>query len=112
MNRLFSLTLPPVLTAYEYDHRSPNSPKGGKSKGAKLVSTKPPATTGIIRPRKTPLGSKEFRPLHVYATERELSAIVCTVIQGYNQNAIMNSHLQQSQFHSSFIEIALNMYQI
>lgn len=45
-----------VLTAYEYDHRSPNSPKGGKSKGAKLVSTKPPATTGIIRPRKTPLG--------------------------------------------------------
>ncbi|XP_056016112.1 sperm-associated antigen 17-like isoform X11 [Ostrea edulis] len=45
-----------VLTAYEYDHRSPNSPKGGKSNGAKLVSTKPPATTGIIRPRKTPLG--------------------------------------------------------
>nr|XP_022292317.1 sperm-associated antigen 17-like isoform X8 [Crassostrea virginica] len=45
-----------VLTAYEYDHRSPNSPKGGKSKGAKLVSTRPPATTGIIRPRKTPLG--------------------------------------------------------
>ncbi|XP_061176448.1 sperm-associated antigen 17-like isoform X2 [Saccostrea echinata] len=45
-----------VLTAYEYDHRSPNSPKGGKSKGAKLISTKPPATTGIIRPRKTPLG--------------------------------------------------------
>ena len=56
----FSLTLSPVLTAYEYDHRSPNSPKGGKSKGAKLVSTRPPATTGIIRPRKTPLGSKSL----------------------------------------------------
>lgn len=76
MNHLFTLTLPPVLTAYEYDHRSPNSPKGGKSKGAKLVSTKPPATTGIIRPRKTPLGSKEFRTLYVFATERERERVI------------------------------------
>lgn len=41
-----------VLTAYEFDNRSANSPRGGKSPGARLMSTKPPSTTGIIRPRK------------------------------------------------------------
>ncbi|KAL4233859.1 Sperm-associated antigen 17 [Mactra antiquata] len=43
----------PVLTAHEYDNRAPNSPKGGKSPGARLISTKPPSNTGIIRPRKS-----------------------------------------------------------
>ncbi|XP_021376816.1 sperm-associated antigen 17-like isoform X5 [Mizuhopecten yessoensis] len=43
-----------VLTADAYDSRSPNSPQGGKSPGTRLVSTRPPQSTGIIRPRKTP----------------------------------------------------------
>lgn len=42
-----------VLTAHEHDNRGPNSPQGGKSPGARLVSTKPPSNTGIIRPRKS-----------------------------------------------------------
>ncbi|XP_041352537.1 sperm-associated antigen 17-like isoform X2 [Gigantopelta aegis] len=41
-----------VLTGYDYDNRSPDSPMGGKSPGTRLVSTKPPSTTGIIRPRR------------------------------------------------------------
>ncbi|XP_033741247.1 sperm-associated antigen 17-like isoform X1 [Pecten maximus] len=43
-----------VLTADAYDNRSPNSPQGGKSPGTRLVSTRPPQSTGIIRPRKNP----------------------------------------------------------
>ena len=31
-----------VLTAYEYDNRSPESPEGGKSPGVRMVSTKGP----------------------------------------------------------------------
>lgn len=43
-----------VLTAHAYDNRNPNHPQGGKSPGTRLVSTKPPSTTGIIRPRREP----------------------------------------------------------
>ncbi|XP_076077508.1 sperm-associated antigen 17-like isoform X7 [Mytilus galloprovincialis] len=44
-----------ILTAYEFENREPNSPKGGKSPGTKLVSLKPPASSGIIRPRRDQL---------------------------------------------------------
>ena len=33
-----------------------DSPKGGKSAGVKIVSTKPPGGQGIIRPRKEMIG--------------------------------------------------------
>ncbi|KAJ8314693.1 hypothetical protein KUTeg_006843 [Tegillarca granosa] len=39
---------------HAYDNRNPNHPQGGKSPGTRLVSTKPPSTTGIIRPRREP----------------------------------------------------------
>ncbi|XP_052809835.1 sperm-associated antigen 17-like isoform X5 [Mya arenaria] len=41
-----------VLVAHEFDNRGMSSPQGGKSPGARLISTKPPSTTGIIRPRR------------------------------------------------------------
>ncbi|KAL3882261.1 hypothetical protein ACJMK2_028623 [Sinanodonta woodiana] len=53
---LLTLTDVPVLTAAEYENRGPNSPKGGKSAGTRLVSTAPPANRGIIRPRKSMKG--------------------------------------------------------
>ncbi|XP_067675915.1 sperm-associated antigen 17-like [Haliotis asinina] len=41
-----------VLTAHEFERRVQESPVRGKSPLARLVSTKPPSTTGIIRPRR------------------------------------------------------------
>ncbi|XP_046333573.2 sperm-associated antigen 17-like isoform X4 [Haliotis rufescens] len=41
-----------VLTSHEFERRIQESPVRGKSPQARLVSTKPPSTTGIIRPRR------------------------------------------------------------
>ena len=40
------------MTAYEYDNRNGDSPTVGCAPGAVLISNKPPASTGIIRPRR------------------------------------------------------------
>ena len=40
------------MTAYEYDNRNGESPTVGCAPGAVLISNKPPASTGIIRPRR------------------------------------------------------------
>lgn len=51
-----------VLTAYEYDNRGKNAPRGGMNPGVKWVSNRPPATQGLIRPRRDNQGNKNNTP--------------------------------------------------
>lgn len=40
-----------ILTAYEYDNRSPAAPQGGPSHGTQMISNRPPSR-GSIRPHR------------------------------------------------------------
>ena len=66
-----------VLTAYEYENREPNSPHVVQSPGTKLVSLRPPATTGIIRPRKESVlsGREPVRRQEVMAVQNTLRPV-------------------------------------